>query len=163
MSGRHPEGRDANYLEWHSLDHRPEQQRLPTLRTSFRVVSTPACRAARAASHPRYDAADHLMTYLFTDLGGMPSFNELSIALAQAGRVPDRLPLVERGVYRRDGMVAAPRIKTGADVLPWWPTRGVYVLIERPQAPTPADELVQVPGVGSCPRDPLPEVAESGQ
>jgi hypothetical protein len=146
MSGRHPEGRDANYLEWHSLDHRPEQHRLPALRTSFRVVSTPACRAARAASHSRYDATDHLMTYLFTDLGGMPSFNELSIALAQAGRVPHRLPLVERGVYRRDGMVAAPRIKAGADVLPWWPTKGVYVLIERGQAP-PGD-LVDIAGVG---------------
>ena len=28
MSARHPEGRDADFLKWHSLDHRPEQHRL---------------------------------------------------------------------------------------------------------------------------------------
>jgi hypothetical protein len=37
MSARHPEGRDADYLAWHSLDHRPEQHRLPALRASFRM------------------------------------------------------------------------------------------------------------------------------
>jgi hypothetical protein len=146
MSGRHPDGRDADYLQWHSLDHRPEQHRLATLRTSFRVVSTPACRAARAATDQRYDAIDHLMTYLFTDVAGLPGFNELSIAMARAGRVPYLLPLVERGVYRLDGMLVAPRIKIGADVLPWWPTKGVYLLVERGRAP-PTD-LIDVSGVG---------------
>ena len=28
MARRHPEGRDAEYLRWHTLDHRPEQHRL---------------------------------------------------------------------------------------------------------------------------------------
>ena len=131
MSARHPDGRDADYLAWHSLDHRPEQHRLAALRASFRLVSTPACRAARAVSHDRYDATDHLMTYLFKDLDGLTGFGELSTALAQAGRVPYLLPVVERSVYRLQGQRAAPRIKAGADVLPWWPAQGVYVLIER--------------------------------
>ena len=47
MSARHPRGADAEYLAWHSLDHRPEQYRLATLRSSVRLVSTPSCRAAR--------------------------------------------------------------------------------------------------------------------
>ena len=68
MSAREPGGRDAEYLEWHSLDHRPEQHRLAGLRQSLRIVSTPACRAARAASVTEYDAADHVMTYLFNDV-----------------------------------------------------------------------------------------------
>lgn len=34
--------------------------------------------------------------------------------------------------------VAASRIKVGADVLPWWLARGVYVLVET-DAPTPTD------------------------
>src|SRR5207302_5726582 len=34
MTARHPDGRDADYLEWHSLDHRPEQHRLHALRAS---------------------------------------------------------------------------------------------------------------------------------
>src|SRR5215813_871488 len=135
MSARHPEKCDAEYLEWHSLDHRPEQHRLATLRASFRVVSTPACRAARAASDPRYEATDHLMTYLFANAGGLSGFNDLSVGLAEAGRTTHRLPLVERGVYRLEGLFDAPRIKAGADVLPWWPTKGVYLLIERGAAP----------------------------
>lgn len=148
MSARHPGGRDADYLKWHSLDHRPEQHRLATLRASLRVVSTPACRAARAASGERYDATDHLMTYLFTDVAGLEQFNDLSVALAQAGRTPYVLPPVERAVYRIDGTIAAPRIKVGSDTLPWWPAKGVYVLIER--GSTPASELVDVPGVGGA-------------
>jgi hypothetical protein len=148
MSVRHPERRDADYLQWHTLDHRPEQYRLAGVRAAFRLVSTPACRAARAASHERYDATDHLMTYLFTDVGGLAAFNELAIALAKAGRMPYLLPSVERAVYRLDGTVAAPRIKAGADVLPWWPAKGVYLLVERGQRS--ASELIDVPGVGGA-------------
>src|SRR5262245_36433936 len=80
MSSRHPDGRDADYLEWHSLDHRPEQHRLAALRASFRLVSTPACRAARAAGDERYAATDHMMTYMFTDAAGLPAFNDLNMA-----------------------------------------------------------------------------------
>jgi hypothetical protein len=146
MSARHPEGHDADYLAWHSLDHRPEQHRLEALRASFRLVSTPECRAARAVTNERYDATDHLMTYLFKDVGGLSKFGELATALAQAGRMPYLLPAVERAVYGLKGTLAAPRIKAGADVLPWWPARGVYVLLERgEQAPS---ELINVPGVG---------------
>ena len=35
MSARHPEGRDAEYLAWHTLDHRPEQYRLASLRAAM--------------------------------------------------------------------------------------------------------------------------------
>jgi hypothetical protein len=146
MASRHPDGSDADYLEWHSLDHRPEQHRLPGLRASFRVVSTPACRDARAASDPRYDDVDHVMTYLFADVDALPVFNDLNIAMAEVGRTPYLLPPVERAVYHLDGCAAAPRIKVGADVLPWWPATGVYLLVERGAA-SPSD-LVDVAGVG---------------
>ena len=49
MARRHPDGHDAEYLRWHTLDHRPEQHRLAGVRASLRLVSTPACRAARRA------------------------------------------------------------------------------------------------------------------
>jgi hypothetical protein len=148
LSKRHPEGLDADYLEWHSLDHRPEQHRLAQLRASFRMVSTPACRAARAASDERYDEADHLQSYFFSDLSAMEHFNELSVALRDAGRAPYLLPMVERAVYRVDGIAAAPRIKIGADVLLWWSTKGVYLLIERSGASVA--DLLDVPGVGGA-------------
>jgi hypothetical protein len=148
LSKRHPEGLDAEYIEWHSLDHRPEQHRLAQLRASFRMVSTPACRAARAASDERYDEADHLQSYFFTSLSAMNGFQDLNIALQNAGRARYLLPLVERGVYRVDGIAAAARIKVGADVLLWWSAKGVYFMIERGGAPVA--DLLDVPGVGGA-------------
>ena len=130
MARRHPEGHDAEYLRWHTLDHRPEQHRLHSVRASLRLVSTPACRAARAAGDEHFDAVDHVMTYFFTDQSGLASFNELSEALGGADRKLPLLPPVQRGVYAVSHKVASPRVKIGADVLPWWPVRGVYLLLE---------------------------------
>src|ERR1700733_11525687 len=81
MATRHPEGTDAEYLQWHTLDHRPEQHRLSAVRASLRLGSTPACRAARAVRHDRFDAVDHVMTYFFSDVAGMDGFLALSTAL----------------------------------------------------------------------------------
>src|ERR1700756_5179684 len=85
MSTRHPEGADADYLRWHTLDHRPEQHRLAAVRASLRLVSTSACRSARAASRGRFDAVDHVMTYFFTDPAGLGPFLDLAGALRGAG------------------------------------------------------------------------------
>lgn len=145
MAERHPEGDDAGYLQWHSLDHRPEQQRLPDLHTSIRVVSTPECRTARAASSPDYDAIDHLMMYFFTDPRGLQGFAELSRALRAAGRSPFVLNPVQRGLYQVSEKIAAPRARIGSDVLPWLPVAGLYILLE-PQ-PLAATELCAVDGV----------------
>ncbi len=145
MATRHPDGADADYLRWHTLDHRPEQHRLAAVRASLRVVSTPACRSARAISHDRFDAIDHVMTYFFADPGGLGGFLDLATALGDAGRVRALLPPVERGVYEVHSKVSAPRIKVGADVLPWWPVRGVFLLVEQEAAPV--TELLDVEGV----------------
>jgi hypothetical protein len=146
LSARDPDGRDLEYLEWHCDDHRPEQHRLADLRGALRVVSTPACRAARIASDARFDAVDHVMAYLFTTVGALRPFYGLGRALHRAGRMPHRLPQVERCVFDVAGMRAAPRVKVGADVLPWWPSTGLVILIERGHEAV--DELIEVPGVG---------------
>jgi hypothetical protein len=145
MATRHPDGEDADYLRWHTLDHRPEQHRLAAVRASLRLVSTPACRSARAASHDRFDPIDHVMTYFFTDPSGLKEFLELGRALGDAGRIPTLLPPVERGVYEVRSKASAPRVKVGADVLPWWPVRGVLLLVERATAPIAG--LLDVEGV----------------
>jgi len=145
LSAREPDGRDAEYLEWHSLDHRPEQHRLAGLRNSLRLVSTPACRAARAASVDHYDAVDHVMTYLFSDPRAIVRFNDLGAALHEAGRMPLRLPTVEFMTASLAGKVAAPGAVVGADVIPWRPAQGVYLLIERGQAS--GEALASLPGV----------------
>ena len=145
LSAREPDGRDAEYLAWHSLDHRPEQYRLAGLRNALRIVSTPACRAARAASVERFDAVDHVMTYLFTDPGPIPRFNDLGGALHNGGRMPLRLPTVEFMTADFAGKAASPLAVAGADVIPWRPARGVYLIIENGQAS--AEDLTDVPGV----------------
>lgn len=145
LSEREPAGRDAEYIEWHSLDHRPEQYRLPELRSSLRLVSTPECRAARAAEEAPYDRTDHVMTYLFTDEGAIPGFSKLGGALNVGGRMPLRLPTVDFMTADFAGKVAAPHAVVGADVIPLRPAVGVYLIIEDGQAP--ADELAQLPGV----------------
>ncbi|WP_317929898.1 hypothetical protein [Halioxenophilus sp. WMMB6] len=149
MAARHPEGKDAEYLHWHSVDHRPEQMRLASIRASLRVVSTPRCRAVRAACSPAYEAIDHVMTYFFANLDGLDEFNRLSEALRDAGRSPFILPPVERGVYAVSKRQAAARAKLGADVLPWLPTLGVYLLLEegREDAAGELAPLLAVPGV----------------
>jgi len=62
--------------------------------------------------------------------------------------MPLRLPTVEFMVADLAGTVAAPRAVAGADVIPWRPARGVYLIIERGHAP--ADALVGVPGVAGA-------------
>ena len=144
MSAREPDGRDADYLEWHSLDHRPEQYRVAGIRHSIRLVSTRECRAARAFGDPRYDAVDHVMTYFFADGAALDQYTALSKALTGARR-PFRLPSVAAGYFGLAGKVAARRAITGADVIPWRPARGVYLIVEQ-GAQSPA-ALVDVAGV----------------
>ena len=145
LSSRDPQGRDADYLAWHSLDHRPEQYRITGIRNSLRLVSTPACRAARAANAAPFDAVDHIMTYQFADFAAMPAFTELGAALDRHGRMAHRLPSAGYLTGERAGMIAAPRALAGADVMPWRPALGIYVIVEEGQL-SPAD-LIDAPGV----------------
>ena len=145
LSARHLENRDAEYLEWHTLDHRPEQHRLPGLRGSMRFVSTPECRSVRPAADSRYEATDHVMVYLFADQAPMDAFYGLGEELFKAGRMQLRLPAVEGDLYLVQGKTAAPSAVAGADVLPWRPARGAYLLLELGAAAP--DHLVEIDGV----------------
>ena len=144
MSEREESGRDADYLQWHSLDHRPEQYRLAGIRNSLRLVSTPACRAARAVSEPSYDAVEHIMTYYFTEDAALDQFTALSRAL-EGDRRPFRLPTVDANYFNLAGKLAAPEAVAGADVIPWRPAKGIYLLVEKGEASPEA--LVDVAGV----------------
>lgn len=145
LSERDAQGRDADYLAWHALDHRPEQYRLDGIRNTLRLVSTPACRAARAANAAPFDRIDHIMTYQFASTAAMPAFTELGAALDRGGRMAHRLPSVGYLTADLAGKAAAPRAAAGADVIPWRPALGVYVMIEQGAASPAA--LIDLPGV----------------
>jgi hypothetical protein len=150
MAAREPDGRDAEYLEWHSLDHRTEQYRIAGVRHSLRLVSTPACRAARAVSDSYHSTVDHVMTYFFSADAALDQFGALSIALGGERR-PFRLPSIDAGYLTLAGMVAAPAAIAGADVIPWRPARGVYLLVEQgelvQQGMASPAELADISGV----------------
>jgi len=144
LSAREPDGRDAAYIEWHWMDHRPEQYRLANLRCSHRLVSTPECRAARAASEGRFDEVDHVMNYMFAD-DDLADFTELGAALDRGGRMKHRLPSVGYLTGNLAGRVASAHAAAGCDVIPWRPSRGVYLIVEDGQASPAA--LADLPGV----------------
>jgi hypothetical protein len=151
MSSRAAGGDDDGYLEWHMLDHLPEQYRIDGLRLGQRWFSTPECRAARAASSAPYDDVDHVVGYLF---GGpvdaaLDVFFELGGSLRRAGRMPVALPRVQVGGWEAVDRVAAPRVLAGADVVPWRPQRGVYLIVEAISADVGAglESLVDMAGV----------------
>jgi hypothetical protein len=135
LSARSPEGDDAAYIEWHSLDHLPEQYSMRSLVYGQRWVSTPACRAARAAGGGALDATDHVVQYLFADKGSLDRFFALGAELREAGRMPLRLPPVELAAYAFvDG--TSPVVR--AEVLPFRPNRGAYLIVSDAPVDLPA-------------------------
>lgn len=151
MSARSATGDDAAYLEWHALDHLPEQYSIPALVHGQRWVSTPACRNARLAGGERLGATDHVVQYLFAaaDAATLDRFFALGAELRAAGRMPVALPPVELGAYEVVERVAADHALVRAEVLPWRPARGVYLVVEEGEGGDLA-ALAGVPGVAGC-------------
>jgi hypothetical protein len=149
MSARHPEGLDAAYLEWHALDHLPEQYGIGALAHGQRWVSTPACRAARVADDDRFARADHVVQYLFAEPvdPALERFFELGAQLRAAGRMPLRLPPVELGGYELEHRAAAAAALVRAEVVPWRPATGAYLLVERSGSSDVVDALLDIDGV----------------
>lgn len=141
MSARSPDGADAAYLEWHMLDHLPEQYRIDGMRHGQRWISTAACRGVRAASEAPFDEVDHIVSYLFappthaTMEDSIDVFFTLGNSLYQGGRMPLRLPRKHLGIYDLIARSASPGTLVGADVLAWRPARGVYMVVEQSGGP----------------------------
>ena len=144
LSARSAEGADAAYLEWHGLDHLPEQYSIPSIVHGQRWVSTPECRAVRASGDAALDATDHVVQYLFGDpvAPALDRFFALGAELREAGRMPLRLPPVELAAYalaEQESRLVRP------GVLAWRPCRGVYLIVsEAPVAVPAADGIAGV-------------------
>ncbi len=142
LSHRSPTGDDRPYLQWHQLDHLPEQYQLPGMILGRRWASTPACRAARAAEDGEWAQVEHVVCYLM----GSPvdetidGFLALGRHLAELGRFPHSLPSQYRGGLRLLEAQAAPRVLVSAEVVPFRPHQGIYLIVEEPD---PADRVVQ--------------------
>jgi hypothetical protein len=164
LSHRSTTGDDRPYLDWHQLDHMPEQYQLPGMVVGQRWASTPACRAARAAAIDDWSLVDHVVCYMM----GNPvdetidEFLTLGRHLAELGRFSQTLPPHYRGALRLLEAQAAPRALIGAEVVPFRPHRGVYLIVEELTESTDQDafiqrmhievlpDLVSVPGVAGA-------------
>jgi hypothetical protein len=142
LSARSAEGDDAAYIEWHSLDHLPEQYSMRSLVHGQRWVSTPECRAVRAAGDGSLDATDHVVQYLFADKGSLDRFFALGAELREAGRMPLRLPPVELAAY---AFLDARATVVRPEVLPFRPNRGAYLIVS--ESPVDLPDIDGVAGV----------------
>jgi hypothetical protein len=140
------------YNEWHMLDHMPEQYPLDGIAYGQRWVSTPACRAARAASGDRLDPIHYVTLYLMTDPveRTLQEFMELGRYL----RSVDRFHLHRRaclsGPFRFVGAGAAPRALISAEAVPYRPNRGVYVQVDPGSTAVDLDRLCARDGVAGA-------------
>ncbi len=145
LSHRSETGDDRPYLEWHQMDHMPEQYRLPGMVLGQRWASTPACRAARAVETDGWSAVDHVVCYLM----GSPvdetidEFLVLGRHLAELGRFSQSLPSQYRGALRLLESHAAHRVLIDAEVVPFRPHRGVYLIVEEPTERSTQDPFIQ--------------------
>ncbi len=145
LSHHDASGDDRSYLDWHQLDHMPEQYQLPGLVAGQRWASTRACRATRAAEVGDWSLVEHVVLYLM----GNPldetidEFLRLGRHLAELGRFPVSLPSHYRGALRLLEAHAAPRVLISAEVVPFRPHRGVYLIVEALDEDAPQDAFIQ--------------------
>ncbi len=157
LSASSPSGDDAPYLEWHQLDHMPQQYEIPGLLYGQRWASTPECRAARAVQSERFEPTNHVVQYLFGEpvAQAIDDWFTLGAHLGQVGRFPHRLPAVMLGGFDVVDCHAAASALVTAEVVPYRPNRGMYLVIERPDdanAPAPwtdehVEQLLAIDGV----------------
>jgi hypothetical protein len=157
LSASSPQGSDAPYLAWHHLDHLPQQYEIPGVLFGQRWVSTPELRAARPVQSDRFEPVNHVVHYLFREpvAPTVDAFFALRDHLIDIGRFPERLP--NRLVYGGEPVEAhaAPSASITADVVPYRPNRGCYLVIERSDPPSDAarwskdtvDDLLAIDGV----------------
>jgi hypothetical protein len=138
-------GDDRPYLDWHQLDHMPEQYQLPGLVVGQRWASTPACRAARAAEAGEWSLVEHVVCY---QMGNpldetIDEFLRLGRHLAELGRFSQSLPSHYRGALRLLETLASPRALISAEVVPFRPHRGVYFIVDEPTETVDQDPFLQ--------------------
>jgi len=142
-----------SYNEWHMLDHMPEQYPLPGIVYGQRWVSTPACRAERAASGPRLDPIHYVTLYLMRDPldETLRDFYRLGRELHEADRFHLHRTARLSGAFNVDEQRAASRVLISAAAVPYRPNRGVYVVVQdRSRPATDLDRWCAQPGVAGA-------------
>lgn len=136
------------YGEWHALDHMPENVALEGVALGTRWVRTPECAARTAASTPDLAEMQYLTTYWFRDphQESIRVWDDLASASRHWGRRPELAwtQRLRRGYHVPTKGYVNPAALVPADVLPFRPTTGAYLLASRfVGAPVDVVELMQ--------------------
>jgi hypothetical protein len=128
------DGDHRAYNEWHQLDHLPEQFRIPGIAFGERWVLSPECAEQAVPVAEPLDDFHYVTLYLMR--------GPLSETLDQFAAVRERLTDLGRfyphrrtalsGAWRFLSAAAAPRVLVAAEVVPYRPALGVYVVVEEP-------------------------------
>lgn len=124
------------YNEWHQFDHMPEQLPIPGIVHGQRWVSTPACRAARAIDEEPLRPIHYMTLYLMADPVDrtLRDFMEVGQQLRALGRFHLQRRAAISGPHQWLDAHVAPRVLVSAEAVPYRPNRGVYVIVEEPDA-----------------------------
>ena len=107
---------DDEYLRWHLLDHMPEQYQLPGILHGVRWSGDEASVVNYLIGEPVQETHD--------------AFFALGRRLAEAGRFPHQRPSLELDFVALVRASVAPAALVSADVVPFRPHRGVYLIAE---------------------------------
>jgi hypothetical protein len=125
---------DDAYLQWHLLDHMPEQYQLPGIVLGSRWIADNAHRAARIAGEGPLAEIGSVVSYLVGPPVGqtIEDFIQLGHALREAGRYPIVRPSLQISVLRLLDYQASPHALISPEVVPFRPHRGVVLIVEEP-------------------------------
>jgi hypothetical protein len=125
-------GDDDSYLEWHLLDHQPEQYSIPGIRLGTRWRADDECVALRLEASDELAPVRHAVSYLMTDPvdDTLRQFARLGRQLAEVGRMPVRAVPHLLGAYDLVQAHASPRVLVSAEAIPFRPHLGVFLLVE---------------------------------
>jgi hypothetical protein len=138
LSASSPDGDDSRYLRWHHLDHLPQQYEVAGMLFGQRWVSTPQCRALRPVQSDRFEPVNHVVHYLFGEPVAqcVDEFFALRDHLIEIGRFPEWLPnRLVAGGEPVEAHAAASALVT-AEVVPYRPNQGAYLVIEQADPPS---------------------------
>jgi hypothetical protein len=150
------------YNEWHQLDHRPENLRLPGVLWGERWVRSPDCEAAAAVPDASLAALHYVNMYWFDDPvdASTTAWSALAEQTFHEGRRAD-VHLAARllmGFFRPIKGYVNERVRVSADVLPFRPVRGMHVTVTHVAEPRAAEaerlfdwyDRVHIPAVLAC-------------
>ena len=129
-----PADDDGSYLQWHLLDHMPEQYQLPGIQYALRYIADSGYRGDTIATSAQLGDVGNLVNYLVGDPVQQThdDFMELGGRLAENGRFPEVRPSLQLRMPALLNWHASPQALISAEVVPFRPHRGVVVAIEEP-------------------------------